>query len=432
MTSAAASNVDRNQIRLKLALMMFFEYGVWGSWMAIFSATLVARGAQGQDIGNIFAAMWLACAITPFIGGQIADRIMPGERLLAISHGLAAVAAFMVASQQSVNGFLLWTFIWSLLFAPSLGGTNAIAFFHIDRLGLSEPEKEREFAIIRTAGTIGWIVASALLFQGMFFLGGFDRTGKTGLVTEWVLCGGLGVIMTILSFFLPHTPPASKANTDPLAFRKAFGLFKKVPGFTVFMLISFVAATEFQFFYTLSAPFLEGGAFTQVPHDQIGMVKAISQVAEILALAVLLPLWLPKFGMRWCLLVGSFAWPLRYFIFSAGQPAWLVIASLALHGFGYAFVLVVQQLYVDRVAPADIRSSAQNLLNLITLGVGSFLGSLISGWIMSKYTVDGKTDWTMVFLIPGILTTICALAYMFTFRNPTSHEEASMANSTAR
>ena len=187
------------------------------------------------------------------------------------------------------------------------------------------------------------------------------------------------------------------------------------------MVISFIAATEFQFFYLLSGPFLESGAFTQVSHQYIAPVKAISQVAEIVALSMLLPLWLPSKGMRWCLLVGSFAWPLRYLIFAIGQPAWLVIASLALHGFGYAFVLVVQQLYVDRVAPKDIRSSAQSLLNLITLGLGNWLGSLFCGMVMEHYTknVNGVnvTNWTPVFILPAVLTTLCAIAYAFTFRD---------------
>jgi hypothetical protein len=228
-------------------------------------------------------------------------------------------------------------------------------------------------------------------------------------------------VMGVFSFFLPNTPPA-KENKDPLAFREAFGLFKSVPGFAIFMAVSFIAATEFQFFYLLSGPFLEEGKY--ISHEMVAPVKAISQVAEIVALSMLLPLWLPSKGMKWCLLLGSFAWPLRYFIFAVGQPGWLVIASLALHGFGYAFVLVVQQLYVDRVAPKDIRASAQSLLNFITLGIGNLLGTLFSGWVKDFFTKQDPTtqaavtSWGPVFILPGILTLLCAFAYMFTFRNP--------------
>jgi nucleoside transporter len=409
--------MPRARLRALLIGMMFLEYGVWGAWMPILSATLVARSIPGQDVGNIYGALWLACIITPFIGGQLADRLMPSQYFLAASHLLAAGAAYEMAQQTTPAGLFLWMLIWALLFAPSLGITNAIAFHHIDQAGMSEAQKEREFSWVRTAGTIGWIV-SAFLLLGFMSLIGADKTGKTGPITEMLLTAVLGVVMAIYSLFLPNTPPP-KERADPLAFREALGLFKTVPGFTVFMLVSFIAATEFQFFYLLSGPYLESGAFLQIPHNLIAPVKSISQVAEIVALGVLLPLWLPTKGMRWCLLVGSFAWPIRYFIFALGKPAWLVVASLALHGFGYAFVLVVQQLYVDRVAPKDIRASAQSLLNLITLGLGNFLGSLFCGWVLSYYTdpATKAVSWVPVFIQPAIVTLICAFAYAFTFRD---------------
>ena len=413
--TSEAGAMPRTQLRTLLAAMMFLEYAVWGAWMPILSATLTNRGVAGGDIGNIYGGMWLACILTPFLGGQLADRLMPAQRFLSVAHLLAAGAAWWMASATKTGGYFWGLFIWALLFAPTLGVTNAIAFHHIDRAGLSEAGKEREFAWIRTAGTIGWIVSAFILLAYMQYSGA-DATGKTGPIAEMQLTAILGIAMAILSVFLPNTPPAKK-SPDPLAFREAFSLFKTVPGFTVFMLISFVAATEFQFFYLLSGPFLESGAFTQIRHEFIAPVKSISQWAEIIALSVLLPLWLPKKGMRWCLLVGSFAWPLRYVIFALGQPSCLVIASLALHGFGYAFVLVVQQLYVDRVAPKDIRSSAQSLLNLVTLGFGNWLGSLFCGKVLEYYTANGKTDWTPVFVLPAVLTLICAIGYAVTFRD---------------
>ncbi|MBV9866543.1 MAG: MFS transporter [Abitibacteriaceae bacterium] len=407
-------------VRVLLSVMMFIEYAVWGAWMPILSATLINRGIQPQDVGNTYAALWLACIISPFIGGQLVDRFMPSQIFLAVSHLLAAGAAFMMATQTTAHGFMLWMFIWSLLFAPSLGITNSIAFFHIEKVEKDEARRERDFSWIRTAGTIGWIVAGFVLTGYMLLTHAADPKGLHGPIPEMQLAGILGVIMAIFSLFLPHTPPAKDQRVDPFAFRRAFTLFKSVPGFTVFMAISFIAATEFQFFYVLSGQYLES---LTVPHTYIPIVKSISQIAEIAALALLLPLWLPSKGMRWCLLLGSFAWPLRYIIFAIGKPIELVIASLALHGFGYAFVLVVQQLYVDRVSPKDIRGSAQSLLTFVTLGIGNLLGSIFCGMVQQHYTVAGKTNWPPVFILPAVTTLVCAVAYMLTFRAPTVEDE---------
>ena len=409
----------KTKTRSQLIGMMFLEYAVWGAWMPILSATLINRHFRPEAVGNVYSALWLGCIITPFLGGQLADRFVPSQTLLGVTHLLAAGAAYVMAQQQTPGGVFTWMLIWALLFAPTLGITNSIALDHIERSSSDQAERERSFAWVRTAGTIGWIASAFILTYYLQSLHG-DPSGVRGPIPELVLTAVLGLVMGIYSFTLPNTPPNKDRRVDPLAFRKALSLFRTVPGFAVFMFISFFAATEFQFFYNLSGPFLE---WLKVPHALVPVTKSISQVAEIVALGFLLPLWLPSKGMRWCLLVGSFAWPLRYFIFAMEQPKWLVVAALALHGFGYAFVIVAQQLYVDRVSPRDIRSSAQNLLNLVTLGVGNYLGSIFSGKVQEHFTDSaGHTQWVPVFVLPAVTTLLCAVAYALTFRDPAPRE----------
>jgi MFS family permease len=120
--------------------------------------------------------------------------------------------------------------------------------------------------------------------------------------------------------------------------------------------------------------------------------------------------------MRRTLAIGVIAWPIRYIIFAIGTPAWLVIVSLALHGFCYVFFFVAAFIYVDKVAPPDIRASAQSLIAIVALGFGRFLGSLFAGWIKDVFTTDAGTNWTNVFLVPCALTILCALAFLLFFR----------------
>ncbi len=397
-----------------LAAMMFLNYAAWGSWMPILSATLINRHVSPAHVGGIYGAFWLGCVISPFLGGQLVDRFMASQVFLGISHLLAAGAAYIMSLQTTDQGLWMWMLIWAVLFAPSLGITNSVAFQQIEKMGGDEPSRERDFSLIRTAGTLGWIAAAFVLVE-FLQLSHADAKAVSGPIPELQLTAIFGVLMGVFSFFLPNTPPSKEKREDPLAFRRATALFKTVPGFGVFMAISFFAATEFMFFYGLSAQFLESKA---IPHNLIPIVKSISQITELVALGVLLPLLLPKKGMRWCLLVGSFAWPLRYIIFAIGKPIVLVVLSLGLHGFGYAFVLVVQQLYVDRVAPKDVRGSAQSLLTFTTLGIGNVLGSYFSGMVQQHFTTNGTTDWVPVFILPAVTTLICAFAYMVTFREP--------------
>ncbi len=412
----------QRKVGFLLAGMMFLEYAAWGAWMAILSGTLSNRGFAPEQIGVIISAFWMGCLLSPFLGGQLVDRVMSSQLFLSISHALCAVAAFAMAYQTTASGLTVLMLVWSLLFAPSLGITNSISFRQIDKISSTEAARERIFSVIRTAGTIGWIAAAGVLFIFNILLH-TPKGAVTGPIPELLLTGIFNLVMAVFSLFLPDTPPMKDQRADPFAFRKAFRLFKEVPGFAVFMWISFFAATEFMFFYNLSPQFLIS---LNIPYTLVPITKAISQVAEVGALAILLPLWLPKKGMKWCLLVGSFAWPLRYLIFAIAHPVWLVVLSLGLHGFGYAFVLVVQQLYVDRVSPSDIRASAQSLLTIMTLGVGNVLGALLSGIVQEHFTHNvishGKvigqvTDWAPVFILPAATTLICAFAYMITFKD---------------
>jgi nucleoside transporter len=404
------------KLRVMLSAMMFLQYAAWGAWMPVIGATLSNRfpTTAGAVVGSVFTALWLGCIFAPF-AGQLVDRLMPSQVFLGITNLLAAGVAFVTANQKTPSALFWGMFVWALLFMPGTSIASSIAFQQIDKTESDEATRERIYSWVRSFGTFGWIAAA-------FVLTGFltaTHAGKEieGPIRELQMTGIFGVIMGLFSFTLPNTPP-TKERTDPLAFRKAFTLFRTVPGFAVFMAISFFAATEFMFFYNLSGQYLE---YLKIDHVYVPIVKSISQITEVVALAVLLPMWLPKKGMRWCLLLGSFAWPLRYFIFAFGKPVGLVVASLGLHGFGYAFVLVVQSLYVDRVAPKDIRGSAQSLLTFLTLGLGNVIGSYFSGMVQTYYTNTGTipptVNWVMIFVLPAVTTLICAFAYMFTFRD---------------
>ena len=416
------------QKRLLLAAMMFLEYAVWGAWTPILGATLSSRmNATGTQIGAVYGVLWLACIITPFIGGQLVDRYMPSQWFLGVASGVCAFSAWKMSNQSGFGGLIFWMWVWSLAFAPTLGITNSIVFHHLGKENISEVERERAFSLVRTAGTVGWIVASLVLTA---YLHSRPETakGQWRPFEELQLTAIFGVFLTVLSFLLPHTPP-SKEVKDPWAFLKAFQLFRTVPGFAGFMAVSFIVSTEFQFYYVLSGPFMEDGL--RINHNMISLYKSIAQYAEIICLGFFTPLSLKYLGLKRTLIIGTLAWPLRYFIFALQHPVPLVLASMSFHGIGFAFVFVTSYIYLDRVAPKDIRASAQSLFTLITLGVGNYLGTLFCGQLKDHYTnfipdpsnaaaapIPGPVNWPMVFLIPGLLTTLCAVGFWLTFREP--------------
>jgi len=413
-------------VRWKLWVMMFLQYAIWGAWAPVLTDYLQKNlGFSGGEVGTLYLLLPLACMIAPFVGGQIADRWAPTQWFLAVVH-LAAGLIFLILASQASYGYILGLMaIISLLYAPTVALTNSLSFHHLKDI-------EREFGAIRVGGTIGWIVAGLLL-----------SAWRWAVAAKWLpearfidcifLAGMIAVVMGLFCLILPHTPPAREGKS-PWAFIEAVQLFRN-KNFAIFMVISFIVATELQFYYLLTAPFL---ADIGVASKNLSATMTLAQIAEIVAMAVLLPWLLPKWGARRALALGVIAWPVRYVIFAIGTPLWLVIASLTLHGICYVFFFVVGMIYVDTVAPKEIRASAQSLFAVVALGLGMAIGAKFAGWLQDVFSqfdaagkmIPGSTDWTWVFLVPCFLTVACALAFLLFFRPEREAAEAEPASVT--
>ena len=392
-------------VRFRLGFMMFLEYAVWGSWYSVLSSYLQnTLHFSGTQVGFIYSLLPIATIIAPMIGGQLADRYFPTQKVIAVMQLLGG-AILLFGSAVSSYGAMVWLMlVYCIVYAPTLALTNSIAFINLK-------DSEKDFGRIRVWGSIGWIAAG-------WALAGFRLMARTVPAVAvkgdmLFLAGIFSVLMGIFSFGLPHTPP-KKEGAKPWAFLEAFRMLKD-RDFLIFTIIAFVVATELYFYYILTAPFLTSPAIG-VSETWVSLVMTVAQFAEIFVMALLLPTVLPKYGIKKTMTLGVVAWPLRYIIFVIGGPAWLAIASLSLHGFCYVFFFTAAFIYVDNVAPPDIRASAQGLIAFVILGVGNFVGSNFAGWIQKRFTTDGTTNWRSVFLVPAVLTLVCAVLFVSLFR----------------
>jgi nucleoside transporter len=411
--------------RPSLAVMMFLQYAIWGAWSVPLSGYLEKQlGFTGLGLALIYNALPLMSLIVPFTAGQVADRFMPAQRALALFHLLGGLLLFGLAFQRELLPMTALMLAYAFFYAPTLALSNSVAFRN-----LKDPEVE--FGPIRVWGTIGWIVASWLV---TFVRSNFQSL-QWGLIDIFALSGGISVLAALLSLTLPHTPPAKEA-ADPLAFRKAFGLLSD-PNYRIFFIIALIVATELPLYYVLTFPFLQSaGSVVGITSENLPTWMTIAQIAEIFTIALMLPAVLPIWGVRRTMLLGIFAWPTRYAVFAlawamhqqAPWTVWLAVASLALHGFCYVFFFVVAFIYTDMVAPRDVRSSAQALINVAVLGVGMLIGGFFAGWLKDFFTTDGVTNYTMVFLVPTVITVLAGIAFALLFREKPAGEVAVSSN----
>jgi len=391
--------------KFRLGTMMFLQYAVWGAWAPVLSAYLSdSLGFAGWQVGFIYGLLPVATIIAPMIGGQLADRYFPTQKVIAAMQLIGGAILLLGAAVTSYSAMVWVMLVYCIVYAPTLALTNSIAFINLK-------DSEKDFGKIRVWGTIGWIAAGWALFGWRVLAKSAPGIAIKG--DTLFLAGIFSIVMGIQSFSLPHTPP-KKEGTKPWAFLEALKMLKD-RNFLIFTIIAFVVATELQFYYVLTAPFLTSTKIG-VSSTSISLVMTIAQIAEIFVMALLLPKILPKYGIKKTMTLGVLAWPLRYIIFVIGTPAWLVVASLSLHGFCYVFFFTAAYIYVDTVAPADIRASAQSLIAVIILGFGNFLGANFSGWIKDLFTKDDITNWRSVFLVPTVLTLLCAVAFVALFK----------------
>lgn len=393
-------------VKVRLGAMMFLQYAIWGSWAPVLSDYLQNNlGFGGVQLGIIFALLPLATIVSPFVGGQLADRYFPSQKVIAALQLAGGIVLILIANVTAFAPMMWLMLVYCLIYAPTLALTNSIAFVNLR-------SSEKEFGSIRVWGTIGWIAAGWAL-TGWRALAPSGGAGLGMRGDMLILAGAFSILMGLQSFTLPHTPP-NKAAAKPWAFLEALKMLKD-RNFLIFSIISFVVATELQFYYVLTSPFLTSPQ-VGVSRTYLGAIMTIAQFAEIFVMAFMLSWALKKYGMRRTMTLGILAWPIRYIIFVIGQPSWLIVASLALHGFCYVFFFTAAYIYVDSVAPKDIRHSAQGLIAVIILGFGNFVGSLFSGWVQQLFTTAEGPDWRSTFMVPAALTLVCLAAFLVFFK----------------
>jgi len=404
-------------VRLRLSVMMFLQFAVWGSWYVVFANYVLGKPSEGglgfnaTQNGNLYGTMALGAIFSTMFAGQLADRVMSSEYLMALFHLVGAGLLLLMSRIHDYNA-LWWTaFAYALLYNPTIAISNSLAFHNV-------PDATRDFPTLRVLGTIGWIIASSAV--DWVLPEGAKNTNK-----PLIMAAILSAVLGLFSLMLPHTPPTGKKG-DAIPFLKAFGLLKDF-GFAVFFGVSFVITIALAFYYGFAQAFVES-----LGVKRVATVMSLGQWSEI-GFMLLLPFALKRLGMKWVLVVGMAAWAVRYGLFSIGHPFALVLLGVILHGVCFDFFLAAGFIHTDNKAPASIRGSAQSLFTFLTYGVGMWIGSVLSGIIAKHYTdpVTKAVDWRHIWMIPSVGAVVCLVIFMLLWRDKPGKVEEEVEESRA-
>ncbi|WP_316811172.1 nucleoside permease [Pedobacter heparinus] len=394
--------------RIKLSIMMFLEFFIWGAWFVTLGTFLDKNlGATGAQTGSVFSTQSWGAMIAPFIIGLIADRYFNAERILGVLHLVGAFLMYQMYNATEIATFYPYVLAYMILFMPTLALVNSVSFNQ-----MKDPEKE--FSTIRVWGTLGWIAAGLLI--SYVFHWDNEPSVKEGLLKNTFMMGAVvSLVLGLFSFMLPKTPPkvstGEKVKVSEILGLDALKLLKD-KNFAIFFISSILICIPLAFYYQNAHSFL-----TNAGVDNPTGKMTIGQVSEVLFL-LLLPLFFTRFGFKKTMLLGMLAWGLRYALFAygnAGELSFMLIAGIALHGICYDFFFVSGQIYTNAAAGEKYKSAAQGLITLATYGVGMLIGFEVAGKITDAYKLaDGSFDWKMIWIIPsGIAFVVFVLFALF-------------------
>ena len=385
---------------LRLWIMVFLHYFVWSSWYVTMGTYLdKTLHFKGGQIGLAYGTTAVGALVSPFIVGILADRFFATQRILACLHLAGAGLLYFVSTQQEFGQFYPALLAYTVTYMAGHGLTNALTLHH-------SKNPAKEFPLVMLMASVGWIAA--------------------GLVVSWFqleksadmfrLASGAALVMGLYSLTLPHTPPKG-ANT-PASLGTLLGLdalkLMRDRSFATFMICSFLVCVPLSFYFSWMNDFM-----TELNITNSAAKMTLGQVSDVVFL-MLLPLLLPRLGVKGVLLIGIAAWAVRFGLFAAfvGNPAalWMLFVGICVHGMCYDFIFVMGRMYVDKHAGPDIRAAAQGLHGVVTLGAGMFIGTWLSG-VVGEHYKQGKThSWQEIWLIPAAMSAVLIVVFALLFK----------------
>jgi MFS transporter, NHS family, xanthosine permease len=403
-------------IKFRLTLMSFFQFFVWGAWLiTIGTYCFNTKGWTGAQFGAIFSTLALSSLFMPALTGIIADKWLNAEKLYGILHILYGLVLFYVPYVNDPNTLYYVIFLAMIFYMPTISLSNTIAYTILKK---NEYDVIKVFPPIRVWGTIGFIVAMWIT----------NLSGSKANANQFIIAAIAAIALGIYSFTLPKcTPQKSISKNAPFYEMLGLNAFKLFGNFkmALFFFFAMFLGAALQLTNMYGDSYLDD--FKLIPEyaesfviQYSTIIMSISQISETLFILTI-PFFLRRFGIKKVMLFSMIAWVLRFGLFAYGNPSeglWMIILSCIVYGMAFDFFNISGSLFVETTTDPKIRASAQGLFMMMTNGIGAFLGSKISGYIIDSYfTTSSGKNWHGIWLTFAIYSLIVAILFAIFFKH---------------
>lgn len=417
-----------NGLRLRLIVMSFLEYAIWGAYLISLGRFLGQIGL-GPQIKWFFSLQGIVSLFMPALMGIVADRYIQAQKVLSLCHFMAG--AFMIATglycmnaQNNVQFaplFVLYA-VSIAFFMPTIAISNSVAYNVLTDAGM---DTVSSFPPIRALGTVGFICS--MLLTNWLRIGG---TAMQDSYTQLFSSGILSFVLCVYSLTLPECPTngnrEKKSFVDTFGLR-AFTLFRDYR-FAVFFIFAMLLGSALQITNAYANTFLDSFGTNPAYADAFAVrnsnaLLAVSQASETLCI-LLIPFFMKRLGIKKVMLVAMIAWVLRFGLFAVGKPdmpgvIWLVLSCIV-YGVAFDFFNISGSIFVDLNVDRKIRASAQGLFMMMTNGFGASIGTLAAGAIVDRYVYSAAVpSWSAAWTVFAAYSLSVAIAFALLFKDKT-------------
>lgn len=424
--------MKNNGISIRLIIMNFLQYAIWGAYLTSMGSYLVNIGL-GAKIGIFYAMQGIVSIFMPAIIGIIADKYIQAQKVLGLCHGidgLAMIAAgyYGLVAGDSVNFATLFSLyaISVAFYMPTIALSNSVAYSGLEKFGM---DTVKDFPPIRVFGTVGFICS--MLFVNFMSIDGVQFQLS---YNQFFTSGVIGLVLAAYAFTLPACPVAKGGESKSVAEAfglKAFALFKK-KDMAIFFIFSMLLGVSLQITNGFANPFITH--FKEIPEyanawgaQNANALISLSQLSETLCI-LLIPFAMKFFGIKKVMLIAMFAWVFRFGLFGAGNPGsgvWMFVLSCLVYGVAFDFFNISGSLYVNMKTDEKIRSSAQGLFMLMTNGIGATIGTLGAQEIVNKFVYNAsEPSWSTAWYIFAAYALVVGVLFMILFKDPKKQVDA--------
>ncbi len=409
-------------IKLRLIIMNFLQFFVWGSWLiTIGGYWFQTKQWSGTEFGAIFSTLAISSLFMPALSGIIADRWVNAEKLLGIFHIFGAVALFSIPMVDSPSLFFWVMLINMIFYMPTISLSITVAYSALKGEGM---DVVKEYPPIRVFGTVGFIVA-------MWTVSLLEIETSA---MQFYVASVASILLGVYSFSLPKCAISKHVkNTsviDSLGLN-AFSLFKDKK-MALFFVFSMLLGASLQLTNMYGDTFIHD--FKSIPEfansiavKYPAIIMSISQMSETLFILAI-PFFLKQFGIKKVMLMSMFAWVLRFGLLGFGDPAgglWMIVVSGIVYGMAFDFFNISGSLYVESQSSSEMRASAQGLFMMMTNGFGAFIGSFASGFVIDHFfkTTEGAFQWRGIWITFATYSLVVAVLFAILFKHKHNPEE---------